>query len=171
MSIAWRSAFRVIPVPVFYVAHLPDGRGGEARGPIVRILDKYRGDAGIHAHELEHVRQFWLPVLIALAWCALAWLVYSVAPEFWPRWRGVWLFEHWPLHHWAAPVISVGALLHPLAYRFSRAYRLGAEVSAYREQIGTAPYRLSFRRAAEFIAARYDLRISVSEAEVALLKV
>ena len=66
MRLAFRCVFGFIPVPIFYVASLAAGRGGESRGPIVRILDRYRApcDEGLHQHELEHVRQFWrLPVL------------------------------------------------------------------------------------------------------------
>ncbi len=43
-----------------YTDDLPDGVGGEARGPVIRIRTKYRQDEGIHAHELEHVRQWWV---------------------------------------------------------------------------------------------------------------
>lgn len=32
---------------------------GKALGPIILIRPAYRGDAGLLAHEVEHVRQFW----------------------------------------------------------------------------------------------------------------
>ncbi len=49
---------------VFYVSSLRDGVAGEARGPVVRILEIYRGDRGLLEHELVHVRQFWTRLLV-----------------------------------------------------------------------------------------------------------
>ncbi len=43
-----------------YTDRLPDGVGGCANGPLIRIRPKYREDVGIHEHELEHVRQWWI---------------------------------------------------------------------------------------------------------------
>ncbi|MDC7707736.1 hypothetical protein [Vogesella indigofera] len=34
---------------MIYTDHLPDGVGGTANGPVVRILPRYPDDAGIHA--------------------------------------------------------------------------------------------------------------------------
>jgi hypothetical protein len=48
-----------VPAMILYVDTLPDGFAGKANGPIVRILETHRGDAGLHAHELCHVRQWW----------------------------------------------------------------------------------------------------------------
>jgi len=53
---------------VFYVDTLPQGFGGMAHGPIIRILERLRSDEGIRQHELVHVRQWFftlglLPIL------------------------------------------------------------------------------------------------------------
>ena len=53
---------------IFYVDTLPSGFGGMAHGPIIRILERLRGDEGIRQHELVHVRQWFftfglLPIL------------------------------------------------------------------------------------------------------------
>lgn len=48
----------------FYVKSLPPGVGGCANGPIIRILDKYRNDQGIYAHELVHCKQWFLTLSI-----------------------------------------------------------------------------------------------------------
>ena len=53
---------------IFYVATLPGTASGIANGPVIRILERLRGDEGIRQHELMHVRQwFWtlftLPIL------------------------------------------------------------------------------------------------------------
>lgn len=42
----------------FYVKSLPPTFAGMANGPVIRILEKYKDDAGLHAHELTHVRQW-----------------------------------------------------------------------------------------------------------------
>ncbi len=60
------------PALVFYVSSLPDGFAGKANGPVVRILESHRSDAGLLAHELCHVRQWWRtlglhPLLYALS--------------------------------------------------------------------------------------------------------
>lgn len=52
------------PALVYYTDALPDGVGGQAQGPFVRIKEKYRYDDGIHAHELEHVRQWWVTLTL-----------------------------------------------------------------------------------------------------------
>ena len=36
---------------------VPDGSAGCARGPAILIRPTYRDDAGLHAHEMEHVWQ------------------------------------------------------------------------------------------------------------------
>ena len=48
------------PALIFYTDDLPEGVGGQANGPYVRIRPKYEGDEGILYHELTHVWQWWL---------------------------------------------------------------------------------------------------------------
>ena len=48
------------PALILYTDNLPEGVGGCANGPVIRIRPKYREDEGIHAHELTHVWQWWL---------------------------------------------------------------------------------------------------------------
>lgn len=45
---------------VIYTRLLPERKAGLAIGPLVLIQRRYKGDAGLLAHELEHVRQFWV---------------------------------------------------------------------------------------------------------------
>ena len=45
---------------ILYTDSLPEGVGGCANGPVVRIRPKYRDDEGILHHELTHVWQYWL---------------------------------------------------------------------------------------------------------------
>jgi hypothetical protein len=60
----------------FYVKSLPNGFGGKAYGPVIVIIEKYRNDKGLHAHELTHVKQWvWtlglLPFLYLIPKCKL----------------------------------------------------------------------------------------------------
>lgn len=51
--------------------------------------------------------------------------------------------------------------LHPLLYKFSKKYRLKAEVEAYREQL---TYGGKAEEFAEFLATKYDLDITKEQA-------
>ena len=133
------------PSITLYTDNLPDNVGGCANACVVRIRTKYRDDAGIHAHEAEHVRQWWLGVLIG-ALVALA--ISSMSSE----WSG-----YWPL------ALSAGGALHPLAYLLLPRYRLWAEARAYRIQATHYPDDRT-RLFAGFISTRYNLKISAAQA-------
>jgi hypothetical protein len=48
-----------VPYPLtFYVKSLPNNSAGISQGPIIRILESHKYDAGLHTHELEHVKQW-----------------------------------------------------------------------------------------------------------------
>jgi len=49
-----------LPHLVFYVDNLPSGFAGVANGPVIRILKSHKYDDGLHDHEYEHVRQWYL---------------------------------------------------------------------------------------------------------------
>lgn len=141
----------MLPSKTIYTDNLPADVGGCANGPVIRIRNKYRNDTGIHAHEAEHVRQWYVGMLIgALAAAALALLPQLAA---WSEW--------WPV----ALTSSIG--LHPLAYWLLPSYRLWAEARAYRIQLQHYPDDRS-RLFAEFIATRYGLKISAEQALEAL---
>lgn len=52
------------PAIVIYTDDLPEGGGGQANGPVVRIRQKYQHDEGILRHELTHVWQWWLTLFL-----------------------------------------------------------------------------------------------------------
>lgn len=131
------------PSWTIYTDNLPPDVGGCANGPVVRIRTRYRNDTGIHAHEAEHVRQWYVGVMIgALAALTIA----SISSE----WSG-----YWPL------VLVAGIGLHPAAYLLL--HRLWAEVRAYRIQLRHYPNDRS-KLFAGFLASEYGLNISVEEA-------
>lgn len=131
---------------VIYTDSLPADVGGRTNACLVRIRSKYRNDAGIHAHEYEHVRQWWVGVLIG----ALAAFVLTFLPEL-SAWSSWWMFA-----------LIAGVALHPLAYMLLPSYRLWAEVRAYRIQACCYPDDRR-RLFAGFIATRYGLMVSVED--------
>ena len=148
MRITFRTVFGIVPVPIVYTDRLlKDWQGAATRGPIVVIRTVYleRGDEGIHAHELEHVRQFWTMA------ASLAIVLLLVLPA-----------------EWRALGAALPLLAHPLLYRFARSYRLEAEVSAYRVQLEHQPAGVPVEWAADRLATCYDLRISLEDARALL---
>lgn len=53
------------PAIVIYTDRVPKGSAGVANAFVVRIRPKYKNDVGLLAHELEHVRQWWVLPLIS----------------------------------------------------------------------------------------------------------
>lgn len=122
----------------FYVKSLPPNTGGDARGPVIRILEKYRNDRGIYEHELVHVKQW-----AALASLGLLWALGCVG-------AGYMQYAN----------LGIPALiLHPLLYTVVPHYKLWSEVQAYREQ---AKHYADDRRSlfAQFIVESYGLKVT-----------
>lgn len=106
-----------LPHLVIYTDRLPDGVAGAANGPLVRIRPEYRGDAGIHAHEYQHVIQWYQEGALGMVLVALLALAASV---------------HWPL---ALAIAPAGMAGHSLGYALCTSHRLWCEVQAYRVQM------------------------------------
>ena len=131
-----------------YADKLPEGVGGEARGPLVRIRTKYRDDQGIHAHEYEHVRQWWAA---GLAGAALI-VVFALAINM-PQ---------------LASLAGLGFFAHPFGYAFWSRYRQWSEVVAYSEQMRHPDRKgcfLTLEDAAERLAKpNYRLGLTTADA-------
>lgn len=126
---------------IFYTDRLPAGVAGCAWGFLIFIRPVYRADAGIHAHEVIHIEQFWRAGIVCLM------LIGGIAHACgWPLW-----------------LCLTGLAAHQLLYRFVHDYRLWAEVTAYREQLRHYPDDRS-EMFAGFIAERYRLAVSRAEA-------
>jgi hypothetical protein len=109
---------------VFYTNRfIPEKFAAFTRGPVILIRPEYRSDAGLMAHELVHVRQWYRN----------------------------------PAFGWF--------------YRFSKGFRLNAEVAAYREQlrhsVNVSRDRDLF---AQYLVEKYDLDISFAQARELLEK-
>ena len=131
----------MIPHFVHYTDSLPEGVGGTAQGPYVRIRPKYRDDKGLHAHEIEHVKQWWVATILSAVLIA-AGLRYLQEPL------------------WGA-VGSVG--VHGVLYTLIPAYRLWCEVQAHKVQAKHNPESVALF--AQRIATKYRLKITAEEAE------
>ena len=130
----------------FYVKSLPPNVGGCANGPVIRILEKYRNDKGIYAHELLHVKQWAVWSLLSIP---AAYVLYQLA-----------LFDYLAL-----AILPLS--LHSVLYRFVTPYRFWCEVEAYKEQ---AKHYNDDRKPlfAEYIANSYDLPHTTKQALDAL---
>lgn len=134
--------FGFLPVLVTYVDSLGGGKAGESRGPWVRVVESYANDTGLLEHELTHARQWYMAALLALAAALVA------RENDWVYWQYV---------AYSAPG------LHGLLYLLVPAYKLWAEVEAYKVQMGFYPDDRA-PLFAGFIADRYDLDTTQAQA-------
>ncbi|MDP3651039.1 MAG: hypothetical protein Q8R67_05080 [Rhodoferax sp.] len=142
------SIARLLSITV-YTDKLPPNVGGAANAFVVRIRPKYRDDAGIHAHELVHVMQFW--AVSALAVIAIYAAIFLVQ-------QSLGLVIQQPLG-----IAVLGFGLHSVLYDLVPAYRLRAEVQAYREQLRHYPDDRT-ELFAQYLAQNYRLAISPARA-------
>lgn len=127
-----------------YVRYTDSVKAGDARAFYVRINPKYKNDEGLHAHEYEHVKQWYLSVLIAI-----------------PVWCVIFMFDN-----------SIGSFLLPLtlvskqiAYKTIPALRFYLEVKAFRAQLKVYGYTPEFFEwAADALATEYNLNITKEQA-------
>ena len=156
MKLMFKTVFGIIPVPVFITDWgMGPTVGGSANGPVVRIRPKYieRNDEGILNHELNHVKQFYTPLLISLGIFAALWL-----------WLGY-------ISEYSLFIIMAGYSFHGLMYLLVRPYKLWSEVTSYRIQAKSYPnYQEKLQEFAGYIAKYYNLNISQNEALLLLQK-
>ena len=131
---------------VQYTEKLANGFGGTTQGPLIKILSKYKDDAGLLAHEKTHVRQWYAVLALGLLLCTL--LTLLVSPSLWP-------------------LYGLTPFCHQLLYKFIRPYRRWCEVQAYRKQIALGGYT-SNEFAVTALVEKYDLRLGADEARALL---
>ena len=132
---------------VQYTDKLANGFGGTAQGPVIKILSKYKDDAGLLEHEKTHVRQWYAVLGIGLLLCTLLMLFVSTAL--------------WPLY-------GLAPFSHQLLYKVVRPYRRWCEVKAYRKQIAVGGYT-SNEFAVTAMVEKYGLGLSVDKARALLI--
>ena len=128
------------------VEDLPNGFGGTAQGPLIKLLSKHKDDTGLIEHEKTHVRQWYAALAIWLLLCALLSLV--VSPVL-------------------CPLCGLAPLVHPVLYKLVRPYRQWCEVQAYRKQLATGGYSTG-EFAVIALVEKYDLGLSVDKARALL---
>lgn len=130
----------IIPIPIFYTNRfMKEWVGGVSLGLFILIRPKYKYDEGIHAHELEHCRQFY-----GLAFVYI--LFY-------------WLLSKQGIFDFSLIYASVGFSLHGLFRVFDR-YRYWSELQAYQCQLRLSEASKCARRLkwyATAISTRYKL--------------
>lgn len=129
-----------------YAEKLPNGYGGTAQGPLIKVLTKYKDDTGLLEHEKTHVRQWYFWLAAGLLLCTA--LTLSVSSSLWP-------------------LFGLAPVLHPLLYKFVRPYRQWCEVQAYRKQIAVGGYT-SNDFAVTALVEKYGLGLSREKAEALL---
>ena len=122
-----------------YILKYDNGEGGRQLGPLIRINEKYREDAGLLAHEVEHVKQWWVTSII----CAILWFTFVPMQE-----------------------LSIGFSWLPFAV-YHLLYQVPfiqkwIEVRCWRVQLSHYPERIE--RAAELISTMYDFKMTKEEA-------
>lgn len=130
-----------------YTDTLPNGFGGITYGPLIKLLSKYKYDAGLLVHEKNHVRQWYLLLALGLVLCTLMILLVSTA---------LW------------PMFGAAPFLHQLLYKIIRPYRRWCEVKAYKKQISVGDYT-SNDFAVTALVEKYDLGLSADEARALLI--
>ena len=129
-----------------YTENVTPGFAATTKGPFIKMLPKYKDDAGLLEHEKVHVRQWY-------AWLALGLLIGTlltllVSPSLWP-------------------LFGLAPFLHSLLYKFVRPYRRWCEVQAYRKQVAVGGYS-SNEFAVTMLVEKYGLDLSVDEARALL---
>jgi hypothetical protein len=127
----------MIPAYIKYTDDMPAWMGGYAKWFYVAIRPKYRDDKGIHAHELQHVKQWWITTLLATALIAAA-VWYTKAPTY------------------QYILCGLGLVAFDLLHSTFQRFKLQLEVWAYKKQI---PHYPDDRTAmfAKMIATKYGL--------------
>lgn len=125
-----------------YTNTLPEGFGGTAWGPLIKLLPKYKNDVGLIEHEKTHVRQWYAVMALGFLICML--LTLLVSPVF-------------------LVLCGVSPFLHQLLYRLVRPYRQWCEVKAYRKQIEVGRY-ISADFAVVALVEKYGLNLGSQEA-------
>ena len=130
------------PAIIRYTDDMPAWMGGYARWFYVAIRPKYREDKGIHAHELEHVKQWWLTTILAAV--IIGAICYA--------------------NGFSYVYTGLALAVYQILYSLIPLFKLHCEVEAYRQQL---KHYTDDRTAlfAKSIAEKYGLKITAERAE------
>lgn len=125
--------------------------GGEAFGPFISIKPKYKSDIGLHVHEYEHVKQWYM-------WIAIFALL------------GVGAFFATAYLPLALTVTGFGIVAHNALYAIIKPYQKWCEVRCYRKQIAEYPKGHPIEFAVRALMNKYSFKMTRKEATEALTK-
>jgi len=128
-----------------YTENIPNNFGGYTIGPWVRIRPKYKDDVGLHNHEYEHVRQFWVASFIGI-------FIMSTLTF------GLFLTGNFQEYMYGFPVL--GFALPAILYTFFDQYRFQAEIEAYAIQLNTYGTKLIPEWLITSIMTKYKLNVT-----------
>ena len=129
-----------------YTENVTPGFAATTNGPFIKMLPKYKDDAGLLEHEKVHVRQWYALLAIGVLISTLLTLLVSLS---------------------FLPLYGLSLFLHQSLYKFIRPYRRWCEVQAYRKQIAVGGY-ISNDFAVTTLVEKYDLNLSADEAQALL---
>lgn len=104
--------------------------------PLVKMNPTYKQDKGLHVHEYEHIKQYFMLFFVVGLICT-------------------------PFLHWVFSLL-LATSSHDLLYTFSAKYRQWCEVQAFKAQLKVGG---SINKAAKALSEDYELNISFNEAK------
>ena len=126
----------------YKISYTHSVKGGSARMFWVKINPKFQYDAGLHAHEYEHVKQWYkMSFMLGVILLGLS-AIYS---------QNLLVLT---------PLIFTA---HGLAYTYITNYRKYCEVKAFKEQLKHSPNDLDYF--AKYLSTWYNLSIRLDEAK------
>jgi hypothetical protein len=131
----------MVPALIRYTDDMPAWMGGYAQWFYIAIRPKYKDDKGIHAHELEHVKQWWLTTLLFAIMIAA--ICYRTGFDY--------------------GFVGLSLVAYQLLYGLVPWFKLRCEVECYKEQMK----HYSDDRAplfAKFISEKYNLNVTQQHA-------
>jgi DNA-directed RNA polymerase subunit K/omega len=140
----------------FFTKYTDKVAAGDSFLAVIRINPKYKDNAGLHAHEYQHIKQWYTATFSAF-------VLYIISASLLPP-LGV------AVH--AAALVSC-LYVNGALYKLSSKYRLAMEVAAYAEQIKHAkPEKkiIEIDYYSTAISEQYNLSISYEQAKTMLLK-
>ncbi len=128
----------------------PKDFAGKTFGPLILIRPSHKDDVGLHMHELYHVKQ-WMVMLLLFTTFPIVSLFYGMS-------HGMIVIS--------ILMLTLGVICHPLMYRFIEDYRLICELESYKIQAHS--YDDGVDRIplfAQYIAKYYGIEITEVQAE------
>ena len=133
--------------------------GGDSLFFRVRINPKYKEDKGLHAHEFEHVRHWYIVTIMALITSVI--VTYMTTPSLLLA-PMAWVF-----------FVGYSGLIYNFLTTVSKACRLKAESKCFAVQLAQYPkenFENYLSQLSVYLSEGYSLDITVAQARISILK-